>query len=159
MTDFTAYRKENQRMKLEKIVKEADGKQKEAVCEALIASMGRLSQESQESLTEEIYELVYGCHFCRETYEEAVSGLVNEDGSVGAHWTATELSERQEGGSTEQEEFNLYDFAYATNMLYSDYCHILGSDLDFYMKLSLAFLNDRDAPKGKAWKYYKAMKK
>lgn len=145
-------------MKLEKIVREADGKQKEAVCEALIASMGRLSQESLESLTEEIYELVYGCHFCRETYEEAVSGLVNEDGTHGAHFTfeeATDLMAQNgvQGGTL----FNSYDFAYVLNMVYSDYSDMLGNDNSNYVRFADRFIRDSDAPNGKAWKYYRAM--
>lgn len=160
MTDFTAVNeRRTSNMKLETIVREANEAQKEAVCEALIASMGKLSQEGLESLTEEIYEIVYGCHFNRETYEEAVSSMVNEDGTTGEHWTATDLSDLGKDNTSENDRFNLYDFAYTANMLYSDYCQLLGSDREFYMKLSLAFLNDRDAPNGKAWKYYRAMKR
>lgn len=145
-------------MKLETIVREADETQKEAICGALIASMGKLSQEGLESLTEEIYEIVYGCHFNRETYEEAVSAMVNEDGTTGAHFTFDEaVNLMMTNGIRKDALFNDYDFAYTINMIYSDYSAMLGNDNNVYARFAEKFLRDSDAPKGKAWKYYRAM--
>lgn len=159
MTDFTAVNeRRTSNMKLETIVREANEAQKEAVCEALIASMGKLSQESLESLKEEIYEIVYGCHFNRETYEEAVSSMVNEDGTTGAHFTFDEAVNLMNANDIQKGTlFNDYDFAYTINMVYSDYSTMLGNDNNVYAKFAERFLRDPDAPNGKAWKYYKAM--
>lgn len=44
------------------------------------------------------------------------------------------------------------------NMMYSDYRSVVGNDADMYYKLSKAFLEDPDAPEGKAFLYYKAMR-
>lgn len=54
--------------------------------------------------------------------------------------------------------FNRYDFAYAVNMICSIYLKLFGNDLERYVAMALLFLDDKNAPIGKAWKYYKAMK-
>lgn len=41
--------------------------------------------------------------------------------------------------------------------MYSDYYKSGGTNTNFYVELSKAFLVDKDAPEGKALKYYLAM--
>lgn len=43
------------------------------------------------------------------------------------------------------------------NMLYSDYYGSVPDNVDTYFKMAKAFLEDKDAPEGKAFRYYKAM--
>ena len=45
------------------------------------------------------------------------------------------------------------------NMLYSDYYGAVPDNVESYFKMAKAFLEDKDAPEGKAFRYYKAMHK
>ena len=49
-------------------------------------------------------------------------------------------------------------------MMYSDYAtaaskHGVGGDVDFYIDMACAFLNDKDAPKDKLARYYEHIAK
>ena len=92
--------------------------------------------------------------FTRETAECAVSKMRNEDGTIGAHWnyeTATSVL-HDKGWS-----FHPCDWYYVLNMVYSDY-YDDEADNEYYFKLAADFLKDKDAPAGKAKKYYLAMR-
>ena len=39
------------------------------------------------------------------------------------------------------------------NMIYSDYCEVLGDNVTSYVRMAHKFLNDKDAPDGKALRY------
>ena len=45
------------------------------------------------------------------------------------------------------------------NMIYSDYCEMLGDNVTSYVRMAHKFLNDKDAPDGKALRYAMCMKK
>lgn len=45
------------------------------------------------------------------------------------------------------------------NMIYSDYCEVLGDNVTSYVRMAHKFLNDKDAPDGKALRYAMCMKK
>ena len=117
-------------------------------------SMPELYREMEDKL----YEHVNGPHFTERKYNCAVSKMVNEDGTTGPHWKIEDISAvAKQKDVSFNGDFNLYDFAYVMNMMYSDYSNVV-SGHDMFVKMSLAFLNDKDAPKGKAYLYYKAMK-
>lgn len=99
-----------------------------------------------------MYDCIYGLHFNEWSYENAVSKLKNRDGTEGAHWSLEEIGEIPSG-----KPYNRYDFAYVMNMMYSDYYGSVPNDTDTYRKMAYAFLDDVDAPKGKAWLYHDAM--
>ena len=44
------------------------------------------------------------------------------------------------------------------NMVYSDYYGVVDDSVGSYLKLAKKFLMDKDAPQGKAFKYYMAMR-
>lgn len=44
------------------------------------------------------------------------------------------------------------------NMVYSDYYGSIPDTAESYFKVAKAFLMDKDAPEGKAYRYYKAMR-
>lgn len=107
----------------------------------------------------ELYEIAYGCHFNEELYHKAVKAMQNEDGTTGAKWTLEQLTDVAKANGVDFKHFNEYDWAYVMNMYYSDYYHIFGNDVASYVKLSKAFLHDKDSADGKALKYWKAMRK
>lgn len=97
-------------------------------------------------------------HFTPQTLKVANSKLMNEDGTSGAHWTLEETNRvMKENNIIQNEKFNQFDFNYVMNMIYSDYSQLLGNDTMNYVKMAKFFLNDKDAPIGKAMRYYIAM--
>ena len=98
-------------------------------------------------------DLMLNPDFTKETAEYAVSKMKNEDGTEGCHWDYdTTTSVLKSKGY----DFNPCDWYYVLNMVYSDYFAKDQPD-DYYFKLAYDFLKDKDAPVGKAKKYFLAM--
>ena len=98
-------------------------------------------------------DLMLNPDFTKETAEYAVSKMKNEDGTEGGHWDyETTTSVLKSKGY----DFNPCDWYYVLNMVYSDYFSKDQPD-DYYFKLAYDFLKDKDAPVGKAKKYFLAM--
>lgn len=98
-------------------------------------------------------DLMLNPDFTKETAEYAVSKMKNEDGTEGGHWDYdTTTSVLKSKGY----DFNPCDWYYVLNMVYSDYFTKDQPD-DYYFKLAYDFLKDKDAPVGKAKKYFLAM--
>ena len=106
----------------------------------------------------QLYEHIYGDHFSDWKYNCAVSEFKNRDGTTGPHWTVEDAVSVAKSKGITFNHFNEYDFAYVMNVVYSDYYGVIPDTLDSYFKVARAFLEDEDAPKGKAFLYYKAMK-
>lgn len=121
-----------------------------------------LTSEFLESIKEKMPEveklimkidLMLNPDFTKETAEYAVSKMKNEDGTEGGHWDYdTTTSVLKSKGY----DFNPCDWYYVLNMVYSDYFAKDQPD-DYYFKLAYDFLKDKDAPVGKAKKYFLAM--
>lgn len=119
----------------------------------------RQMPELYEEMEEDLYEHIYGHHFTSWKYDCAISSLENQDGTKGAHWTVDDIVSVAKSKGTEFIKYNQYDFAYAMNMLYSDYYGTVTDNAETYYKMTKAFLEDKDAPEGKAYRYYLAMKR
>lgn len=117
-----------------------------------------LNPKMHRDLECDLYESIYGCHFCDWLYDEAVSKMENQDGAKGAHWSQREIAEYAKSKGVRYSCFNEYDLAYAMNMAYSDYYGAVADNTETYFKVALAFLQDKDAPEGKAYLYWKAMR-
>ena len=88
--------------------------------------------------------------------EEWASKMQNEDGTTGPHWSMDQVKTvMQQRGI----DFDLPEFYAALNMIYSDYVNVakkLGiSNIDFYVGMAQAFLDDKDAGKDKLLRYYR----
>lgn len=114
--------------------------------------------ELYEEMECELYEHIYGPHFTDWKYDCAVSKLENADGSKGAHWKVSDVADYARSKGLSYKGFNEYDLAYVMNIMFSDYYGAVPDSTDSFFKLAVAFLEDKDAPEGKAWKYWKAMK-
>ncbi len=96
----------------------------------------------------------------REDAEHWMDSMKNTDGTTGPKWTIDQIkqvmAQRGIGGDP-------LDFAVAMNMVYSDYCNVakeLGvNNMDFYVKMAKAFLDDEDAVKDKLAAYYTSVVK
>lgn len=118
-----------------------------------------MSEECLCRVSLRLYESMYGKHFNEWSLEDALSGLENEDGSVGAHWTLEQTSEVAKTKGIELGKgYNQYDWCYAMNMAWSDYHGAVTDDVSSYARIAKRFLEDRDAPPGKAFRYWMAMR-
>lgn len=118
-----------------------------------------VDEETYDEIELLLYKDVYGCHFNKWLLDKALSCLENDDGTKGAHWSVEETTNVAKTIEIPFDNFNEYDWCYVMNMVYSDYYKTGGTSTSFYADLAKAFLLDKDAPKGKALKYYLAMKK
>lgn len=104
-----------------------------------------------------LYKELYGCHFNVWMLDKAVAHMVNEDGTTGPHWTVEQTTKVAHNYDIKFDTFNEYDWNYVMNMIYSDYYGSISNSVDSYVNMASKFLMDKDAPEGKAFKYYKAM--
>lgn len=105
----------------------------------------------------ELYEHIYGNHFTQWKYDWAVGKLENKDGTMGAHWKVSDVTNYAKSHGASYRNYNEYDLAYVMNVMYSDYYGVVSDNVDTYYRLAIAFIEDKDAPEGKAFLYYKAM--
>lgn len=105
----------------------------------------------------DLHKKLYGCCFSEILLHKALSKLENNDGTSGKHYTLEQAKEIAKNYSITFEDFNEYDWCYVLNMIYSDYYGSVQNETTTYVKLAKAFLQDKDAPSGKAIRYYLAM--
>ena len=90
-----------------------------------------------------------------------VSKMENEDGTTGAHWTFDQVHQLMEQRGIDCDPVQFWA---ALCMMYSGYAtaaskHGVGGDVDFYIDMACAFLNDKDAPKDKLARYLRTHRK
>lgn len=107
---------------------------------------------------EEMCIIVHGPYFNADTATKAVAAMKNEDGTFGQKVSMDESNIAASELGITFDKFTVYDWYYVMNMIYSDFCVVLGPDnKEVYKQLAKAFIMDSDAPIGKAFLYYKAM--
>ena len=142
-----------------KILEDANHEQLKKFIDDALCELKYKDYEMYEELELELYHDVYGCHFNEWMLKKALEHMENEDGSTGHHWTIEETNSVARQYGIEFVHINQYDWNYTMNMIYSDYYGVVNNEISTYVKLSKKFLQDKDAPEGKAFKYYIAMKK
>jgi hypothetical protein len=86
--------------------------------------------------------------------------LENADGTKGKKWDTDQIRQVAQQHGIRFEEYSPELLTAVTNMLYSDYCKVLGADMMMYVKLAKAWLEDEDfdgEPEEKAMLYYKCI--
>lgn len=87
-------------------------------------------------------------------------GLESADGTRGKKWEVDQVRQIAQQQGIRFEEYSPELLTAIANMLYSDYCKVLGADPNIYVKLSKAWLEDDDfdgEPDEKAMLYYKCI--
>ena len=140
------------------LLKEANEEQLKSFLMKSFDKLKVVNYEMYEEFELDLYKEIYGCHFNKWMLEKALENLENENGSKGPHWNLEATKQAAMNNGISFNKFNEYDWCYVMNMMYSDYYSVIGNDTNNYIKLSKAFLEDRDAPEGKAFRYYSAMK-
>lgn len=114
--------------------------------------------EHRQSMTMGGYGRSEGSPMTREMAEEWTRNMHNEDGTKGPHWTMEQVKQvmAQKGIKYDPVEF------YAIlNAMYSDYCAVMKkhnvNNIDMYVALASAWLNDSDAVPNKAAMYYECI--
>lgn len=86
--------------------------------------------------------------------------LENADGTKGKKWDTDQIRQVAQQHGIRFDEYSPELLTAIANMLYSDYCKVLGADIMLYVKLAKAFLEDDDFdgdPEEKAMLYYKCI--
>ena len=104
-----------------------------------------------------LYKEIYGCHFSDWLLEKALNCMKNKDGTERGHWDLEQTNSVARQHDIRFDHFNEYDWNYVMNMIYSDY-YKSSYDTSRYVEMAKDFIMDKDAPSGKALKYYMAMK-
>lgn len=88
--------------------------------------------------------------------QEWVGQMENEDGTHGAHWTIDQVKQVIAQKKLDCDPIQMWA---AMNMIYSDFYKVarkygVGGNLDFYVDMAKAFLDDKDAAPNKISAYY-----
>lgn len=86
--------------------------------------------------------------------------LENADGTKGKKYDVDQVRQVAQQHGIRFDEYSPELLTAVTNMMYSDYCKVLGGDMMVYIKLAKAFLEDDDfdgEPEEKAMLYYKCI--
>lgn len=90
------------------------------------------------------------------TAHEWMNGLKNEDGTTGPHWTIDQTRQVAKQKGLQYDDLTTW---VAMNIMYSDYCGVAKklnvNNVDFYVCMAQAFLDDKDAAENKLYSYYK----
>lgn len=113
--------------------------------------------DKYHKIKDDIYVLINGYHFNEDMLKCALDCMVNDDGTKVPKWDLDQTTQVANSNGILFDNFNEYDWNYVMNMVYSDYVNIFGDNLAYYIKLAMKFLIDKDAPEGKALRYYMAL--
>lgn len=96
-----------------------------------------------------------------ETAKEWTKHMQNEDGTSGPHWSVEQAKQIM---AQRNIALDVPAFWATLNMIYSDYSRVakkynVGNNLDFYVDMAKAFLEDKDAGPGKLSNYYNSIVK
>ena len=84
--------------------------------------------------------------------EEMAQEIVENMQPLGEYWDINTINQVKNKYNINTD---LYEFYVVMNAMVNDYGEIINKDdVDTYVKLSLAFINDEDATKHKVWKYF-----
>lgn len=142
-----------------KLIAEANLEQLRGFATEFISMLKTKDLDLYREAEDRLYRSLYGCHFSEWSLKHALDDMVNEDGTIGGHWTVEQTNQAARSIGINFTHINQYDWNYVMNMIYSDYFGSVPNELETYAKISKKFLFDKDAPEGKAYKYYIAMKK
>lgn len=108
----------------------------------------------------EDYGRDYGHKLTNKDIRKWEKELENADGTKGKKWDADQIRQVAQQYNIRFDEYSPELLTAITNMLYSDYCKVLGADMGTYVRLAKAWLEDDDfegEPEEKAMLYYKCI--
>ena len=116
--------------------------------------------ESGDEMTHRHGEKVHGYaeganEFTQDTAKEWTSAMHNEDGTKGPHWTMDQVKQVMSQRGIKHDPAVFWAIL---NSMYSDYCAVFKkhgvNNMDFYVDMASAWINDKDAVRDKAGAYF-----
>jgi len=147
---------------IDKIVAKADPKQMYELTDVLndhFEEMLVIDPKAYWDVMHDLHVLANGYYFDEECALWAVSQMQNEDGTKGQHWSIADTTSVAQSNGIMFDTFNVYDWYYVLNMTYSDYFSLIGSSVPTYIQFAKAWIMDKDAAEGKAYRYFQAIPK
>lgn len=141
------------------LIKHASDEQLREFTQDALSMIKGTNYSLYEELESHLYHMMYGCHFNEWMLKRATEHMQNEDGTTGGHWNVEQTTQVAKNNGVMFVNFNEYDWNYVMNMIYSDYYGSVPNDVTIYFKMAKKFIEDKDAPEGKAYRYYKSMHK
>ena len=83
-------------------------------------------------------------HLTKKDFKHWEKKIENADGTMGRKWSKEQIMPIAQQLGIKFADFTEDDYVMTMNMLYSDYCKVLGADGVMYGKLAKAFLEDDD---------------
>lgn len=102
----------------------------------------------------------YGAKLSTKELKKWEKDIENADGTRGKKFDINQVKQVAQQHNIHFDEFRPETLTAVANMLYSDYCKVLGGDINMYVKLAKAFLEDDDfegEPEEKVMLYYKCI--
>lgn len=140
------------------LLKYATDEQVREFADGALSMLKETHEDVYDDLELYFYKMLYGKHFCEWMLKKATEKMINEDGTVGPHWSLEQTNSVAKNNGISFVKFNEYDFNYVMNMMYSDYYGSVPNETNVYTKMAVKFLDDKDAKEGKAFCYYIAMR-
>lgn len=100
----------------------------------------------------EFYELNFGEHLNEHLARKWVESMKSANGE-GEHFSKTDADNYAKQVGLTFDGYNDWDWYAILNMIWSDYSGILGNNVDSYVRMAKATIEDIDV-KNKAFKYY-----
>ena len=118
-------------------------------------------EDATDDLSAKKVSALSDSQFSTETAKAWTKSMENADGTKGPHWS---LDQAKQMMAQRKLSLNPAEFWVAVNLVYSDFSqvakkHGLGGNLEFYIDLAKAFLDDKDAVSNKLQKYYEVIAK
>ena len=124
----------------------------------VLTSMKEHHPDMYKETKMKLYVAVNGYHFNQHMLDDVYATMVNDNGTPAPKWSMEDTTSVARNMGIVFDKFNEYDWNYAMNMIYSDYSEVLGENVQSYSRMAVKFLDDKDAPEGKALRYAMCMK-
>ncbi len=98
-----------------RIIEDANLEQLKDFAHYSLGMVKRIDEDVYKDIEMYLYKEVYGCHFTKWLLDKALSEMMNEDGSIGGHWTIEQTTSVAKNNNIEFNHFNEYDFNYTMN--------------------------------------------
>lgn len=129
------------------------GKKLSQILCKLLDKLEEDSPETKEWFIMSLYEMANGKHFNEFTSNKVVDAMVNVDGTSGKHFSMEDTTHLYQKFVEEKHRtmYNMCDWYVIMNMMWSDYCEVLGEPIEMYVMMSKAYFEGPDEEEGKAW--------
>ena len=89
-----------------RIIEDANLEQLKDFAHYSIGMVKRIDEDVYNDIEMYLYKEVYGCHFTKWLLEKALKDMVNEDGTMGGHWTVEQTTMDARSNGIDFKDFN-----------------------------------------------------